>query len=78
MDMGGNVYEWVNDWYDYHYYSVSPSVNPAGPETGEGRIMRGGAWFKGDYRARVANRISVAPSVTYDFAGFRCARSAGD
>ncbi len=75
MDMGGNVYEWVNDWYDYYYYGVSPSVNPTGPETGEGRVMRGGAWFKGDYRARVANRIGVSPSVTYDFAGFRCAHS---
>jgi formylglycine-generating enzyme required for sulfatase activity len=76
MDMGGNVYEWVNDWYDYFYYSVSPSVNPTGPETGQGKVLRGGAWFKGDYRARVANRISVDPSVTYDFGGFRCARSA--
>ena len=45
LDMSGNVWEWVNDWYDADYYSVSPASNPPGPTSGQYRVLRGGAWY---------------------------------
>ncbi|NIW43391.1 MAG: SUMF1/EgtB/PvdO family nonheme iron enzyme, partial [Gammaproteobacteria bacterium] len=43
MDMSGNVWEWVSDWYGDDYYENSPSSNPAGPQDGTFKIRRGGS-----------------------------------
>jgi formylglycine-generating enzyme required for sulfatase activity len=75
LDMGGNVWEWVNDRYDGSYYSQSPSENPQGPATGKIRLLRGGSWYFSDSFVRSAIRYYFAPD-DWDFIiGFRCVRS---
>ena len=78
MDMAGNVDEWVQDWYDSSYYSVSPSNNPQGPETGTYRVLRGGSWvsfdFVGDVRSALRSVLPPRP-LDLDSNGFRCVRS---
>ena len=72
LDMGGNVREWVSDWYDPNYYQNSPSSNPQGPETGETKVLKG-ASYSDPYRySRPANRLSHEPGSPGAVRGFRC------
>lgn len=75
FDISENVHEWCSDWYDEHYYSVSPASNPTGPETGTRRSSRGGSWRHQIKIARVSARSSIPPEYRYSDYGFRCAMS---
>ncbi len=77
MDMSGNVWEWVNDWWQWDYYSTSPYSNPPGPASGNSKVVRGGGWYATWDYVRVAHRISYPPHEgrVSDY-GFRCAASA--
>jgi len=76
-DMVGNVWEWVQDWYDANYYKNSPSSDPVGPTSGTSRVQRGGSWrgVSGGY-TRVSDRLSSSPSYWDNYIGFRCVREA--
>jgi formylglycine-generating enzyme required for sulfatase activity len=72
MDMAGNVWEWVNDWFQSDYYGTSPSSNPLGPEAGDFKVTRGGGWNHLSYYARSAYRGRSRLDIREDVIGFRC------
>ncbi len=74
LDMGGNVAEWVVDWYADDYYQYSPRDNPTGPATGDYKFVRGGAWNHSSTAMRTAYAWGVPPDVWQDWIGFRCVR----
>ncbi|HSJ54742.1 MAG TPA: SUMF1/EgtB/PvdO family nonheme iron enzyme [Anaerolineae bacterium] len=77
LDMAGNAWEWVNDWYDPIYYGESPYDNPQGPD-GWRKGMRGGGWSIDWTYARVASRWHANPTYRNGGLGVRCAAWPGD
>jgi len=73
-DMLGNVWEWVNDWYDENYYLHSPSHDPQGPSSGVFRVLHGGSWGSTPGSVRVSRRGGFFPDGWSDWSvGVRCA-----
>ncbi|MCP4699538.1 MAG: SUMF1/EgtB/PvdO family nonheme iron enzyme [Gammaproteobacteria bacterium] len=72
-DTAGNVFEWTRDWHDEIYYARSPEKNPMGPETGSGRVGRGGSWDSA-MACRSAYRHWLDPARGWSNLGFRLAR----
>lgn len=45
FDLGGNVAEWVNDYYGIEFsLSMTADKDPSGPEKGDLRVIRGASW----------------------------------
>jgi formylglycine-generating enzyme len=71
--MAGNVWEWVNDWWQADYYSSTPYNNPTGPVSGEYKVLRGESWENYADYLRVPYRGYHDRYERYSDLGFRCA-----
>ncbi len=72
-DMLGNVWEWVQDGHDD--YPTGPVIDPTGPNSGSGRVFRGGSWSDYGSGCRSANRHYGFPDIRGYGLGFRLART---
>lgn len=72
LGMAGNVFEWNRDWYAADYYGSSPGSEPTGPETGTGRVVRGGGFQSGADFVPSSRRFYLPPDQYRPDLGFRC------
>lgn len=77
-DMGGNVNEWVKDWYSPDYFSHSAVYNPQGPKTGQGncKVLRGSSYSE-DPLGGLYERSALPANSHNSEEGFRCVLNIG-
>ena len=74
LDMCGNVWEWVTDYYDQEYYGTLEDgvLDPTGPDTGTYHVLRGGSYLRSLHPAW--RRVSYSPSGPNTLYGLRVVR----
>ncbi len=72
-DTLGNVREWCQDWFGD--YPEGNLTDPAGPETGSFRVLRGGSWSCSAKDCRSADRDCGSPAYRLDDVGCRVVKT---
>ncbi|MBA2664692.1 MAG: SUMF1/EgtB/PvdO family nonheme iron enzyme [Bradymonadaceae bacterium] len=72
LDMAGNAFEWVDDWFDRGSYKGSAQPNPKGPASGTKKVLRGGSFVHTAFALRCATRGRYAPDERRANHSFRC------
>ena len=70
-DIYGNVAEMLSDWFGPDWYSKSSRKDPGGPDSGDGKSLRGGGFSSTSYGSRSSFRDLVRPSYRESVIGFR-------
>jgi sulfatase-modifying factor enzyme 1/glucuronyl esterase-like protein len=75
FDMFGNVWEWTSDYFNPEN-SPQASYDPAGPQRGLARVVRGGSFISTTSEWARGYRSSIEPGYKSRFTGFRVCRTA--
>ncbi|CAN5135404.1 PEGA domain-containing protein [soil metagenome] len=76
FDIGGNVSEWMHDWYAvYPGASAEAVTDPVGPAEGDAHVIRGSSWMHGGISELRLSWRDAAADARPDL-GFRIARYA--
>jgi len=68
-DMHGSLFEWCSDWYVP--FTTERQIDPTGPVSGNGRVIRGGCWKFAARQCRSAFRTQKDPETKNDCVGIR-------
>jgi formylglycine-generating enzyme required for sulfatase activity len=71
LDVLGNVWEWTADRYSGEPPSAAV-IDPAGPATGNFRVLKGGSWLRSAAEVRVSDRYPLRSDSPDHGIGFRC------
>jgi formylglycine-generating enzyme required for sulfatase activity len=77
-DLAGNVWEWVEDWFDGDFYARSPVRDPVNRVATSRKVIRGGGWGNDAVGLRSTLRHVNPPDIGLSMVGFRCADEAAD
>ncbi len=72
LDLEGNVFEWVADWYNPLYYVQGPTQDPLGPDSGQQRSVRAASYKSKPEQIPASTRFFTSPKDHRRDLGFRC------
>ena len=77
LDLAGNLWEWVFDFFSDTWYSstAASGTDIANVTPSQTRLLRGGHWYDQPSNMRVNARYPLGPTTVYGSNGFRCART---